>query len=166
MVAKPMFGDGLPVHEDDPPVTLSEIIATCDDNTHVLGALAYSRGWVTDCPRYQLPVWRQIGPDLLWAVNRQSEASLPRLGPVIANYVAGLDWVKHKRLSQLQVDLAVSDAFDQLVWGVCDPAYISAMRVACRKDWFLELRAEATALMAFSMGLADAEFRHQLSGTA
>lgn len=165
MVAKPMLGDGLPIYESDPPVTLGEIIATCDDNAHVLGALAFSRGWVTDCPKSDLPVWRQIGPDMLWAVNRGTDCSLPRIGPVIAKYISGLKWVRAKRLSQLQIDLAVLDAFEQLVFGQCDPAYISALRVACRKETFLELRAEATALMAFSMGLADAEFRNQLSGT-
>lgn len=166
MVAKPMLGDGLPVYEGDPPVTLGELIATCDDNSFVLGALAFSRGWNSDCPKRDLPVWRQIGPDLLWAVNRQSEANLARIGPTVTDYVWGLKWVQDKRLNRLQIELAVLDAFEQLVYGSCDPAYISALRVACRKETFLELRAEATALMAFSMGLADSEFRNQIYGTA
>lgn len=162
MVAKPMQGDGPAVNEADPPYTLGEIIAVCDDNSLVIGALCFARGWNRDCPKSELPPWRQIGPDMVWAVNRQTEADLHKIGPVVAAYVENLKWVRAKRLSRLQIDLAVFDAFERLVYGDCVAADFSAMRVACRKETFLELRAEAVAFMAFSMSLADPIIREQL----
>lgn len=166
MVAKPMQGDGPPVHEADPPYTLADIVATCDDNTHVIGALCYSRGWTEDVPKSQLAPWRQIGPEMIWAVNRQDECDLPRIGPVVTRHVEGLPWVRKKRLSRLQIELAVYDAFQGLVYGSCMSADVSAMRVACRKETFLDLRAEATALMVFAMGLAECGLREQLGNYA
>lgn len=156
-----MQGDG-PIYEDDPPYTLGEIVATCDDSSHIIGALCYARGWTDDVPKWQLAPWRQIGPEMIWAVNRQTEAELHRIGPVVTRHVANLKWVRAKRLSQLQIELAVADGFERLVLGDCMPADISALRVACRKETFLELRAEAVAFMVFAMGLAECGLREQL----
>ena len=162
MVAKPMQGDGPPVHEAEPPYTLGEMIATCDDNSFVIGALCYARGWIEDVPKSHLAPWRQIGPEMIWATNRQTEADLPKIGPVVTSYVENLKWVRDKRLSRLQIELAVSDGFDRVVYGECMSADLSAMRVACRKETFLELRAEAVAFMVFAMGLAECGLREQL----
>lgn len=162
MVAKPLQGDGPPTHEHDPPYTLREIVASCDDNSHVIGALCFSRGWNRDVPRSKLAPWRQIGPDMIWAVCRQTEADLRRIGPVVTDHVANVRWVKNKKLSRLQIELAVSDAFDRMIYGECMAADVSALLVACRKETFLELRAEAVAFMAFAMGLAECELRDQL----
>lgn len=166
MVAKPMAGDGPATHEGDPPVTLGEVIATCDDNSFVLGALAFSRGWNRDVPKCELAPWRQIGPEMIWAVNRQTEAELHRVGPVVTDFVCNLPWVRKTRLSRLQIESAVYDAFQRLVYGDCMAADVAAMMVACRKETFLELRAEAVAFMAFAMAMADGAFRDQLHGTA
>lgn len=162
MVARPMQGDGPPVHEAEPPYTLGEIVATCDDSSHVIGALCYARGWTEDVPKSWLAPWKQIGPEMIWAVNRQTEAELHKIGPVVTSHVEGLKWVRGKRLSRLQVELAVADAFDRVVYGDCMSAAISAMRVACRKETFLQLRAEAVAFMVFAMGLAECGLREQL----
>lgn len=165
MVAKPMQGDGPPVHEADPPYTLGERVASCTDNVNIIGALCFSRGWNRDCPRSELAPWRQIGPDMIWAVNRQTIAELHRIGPLVTDYVSGVQWVLRKKLSRLQIESAVYDAFMRLVFGDCMPADVAAMMVACRKETYLEIRAEAVAFMAFAMGIADRELDDQLTGT-
>lgn len=164
MVAKPMEGDG-PIARDpysDDRVTVAELISSCDDNADLLGALSYSRGWTEDVPKDWLQPWQQIGPEVLWAVNRQTEAELPKIGPVVSDYVCNLRWVRQKRLSRLQIESAVFDAFERLVYGDCMAAELSAMMVACRKETFLDLRAEAIAFMVFSMGMSEARVRDQL----
>jgi hypothetical protein len=166
MVTKPMEGDGPPLREpftDDRP-TLGEILATVNDNADLLGALSYSRGWTRDVPRCDLSPWQQVGPDLLWAVARQTEAEHHRIGPVVTDFVCNLAWVLKTRLSRLQIELAVSDALDRLVYGECMAADVSAMMVACRKETFLELRAEAVAFMVTAMGIAESRLREQVYG--
>lgn len=165
MVAKPMQGDGPPVHESDPPFTLGERVATCNDNADLIGALCFSRGWNRECPRNELAPWRQIGPDMIWATNRQTSAELHWIGPLVTNYVSGVRWVMNKKLSRLQIEAAVFDAFERVVYGDCMNADVAALMVACRKETYLELRAEAVAFMAFSMGIAERELAEQLSGT-
>jgi hypothetical protein len=159
-----MEGDGPPARDpySDDEVTLGEIIATCDDCADILGALSFSRGWTEDVPRSWLAPWQQVGPDILWAVSRQTEAEIHRIGPVVTRHVAGLGWVLKKRLSRLQVELAVSDALDRLIYGECMSADVSALMVACRKETFLDLRAEAVAFMAFAMSMAECRLRDQL----
>lgn len=164
MVAKPMEGDG-PITRDpysDDRITVAELISSCDDNADLLGALSFSRGWTEDVPRDRLQPWQQIGPEVLWAVNRQTEAELPKIGPVVSDYVCNLRWVKQKRLSRLQIESAVFDAFERLVYGDCMAAELSAMMVACRKETFLDLRAEAIAFMVFAMGMSECRVREQL----
>jgi hypothetical protein len=159
-----MEGDG-PITRDpysDDRITVAELISSCDDNADLLGALSFSRGWTEDVPRDWLQPWQQIGPEVLWAVNRQTEAELPKIGPVVSDYVCNLRWVKQKRLSRLQIESAVFDAFERLVYGDCMAAELSAMMVACRKETFLDLRAEATAFMVFAMGMSECRVREQL----
>jgi hypothetical protein len=157
-----MQGDGPPVHEAEPPYSLGEVIASCDDNADVLGALAYSRGRNRDIPKSELAPWRQVGPDLLWAASRQTEAEIHRIGPVVARWVANLAWVRKAKLSDLQIELAVADALDRVIYGNCTNCDVSALMVACRKDTFLNLRAEAVGFMAFAMALAEEAFSAQL----
>lgn len=166
MVTKPMEGDGpaLPEPFTDDRVTLAEILSSVDDNADLLGALSFARGWTVDVPRCELSPWQQVGPDLLWAVARQTEAEVHRIGPVVADYVANLKWVRKARLSRLQIELAVSDGIDRLIYGECMAADVSALMVACRKETFLELRAEAVAFMAVAMGIAESRLREQIYG--
>jgi hypothetical protein len=159
-----MEGDGPAVRDpySDDEITLGELIATCDDCSDVLGALSFSRGWTEDVPRSWLAPWQQIGPDVLWAVNRQTEAEIHRIGPAVTSHVANLKWVRNKRLSRLQIELAVSDALDRMISGECMSADVSALMVACRKETFLDLRAEAVAFMVFAMSMSECRMREQL----
>lgn len=165
MVAKPMEGDG-PVRDpfSDEAPTVAELLSSCDDHSELLGALSYSRGWTEDVPRSQLSPWQQIGPEVLWAVSRQTEAEIHKIGPVVTDYVCAIRWVMAKKLSRLQIELAVSDALDRLIYGECTSADVSALVVACRKETFLDLRAEALAFMVFSMGMSECRLREQLHG--
>ena len=166
MVAKPMEGDG-PVVRDpfsDDTVTMAELLSSCDDNADLLGALSYSRAWTDDVPKDRLSPWQQIGPEVLWAVARQTEAEIHKIGPVATRHVCNLAWVRNKRLSQLQIELAVFDAFCRVVYGECTSADISAPMVACRKETFLDLRAEAVAFLVFAMGMSECRMRSQVFG--
>lgn len=163
MVTKPMQGDG-PIFEDDPPVTLGEMVATCQDDHGLLLALAMARAWPeievepgvwAKIPAHEVEPWQRIGPDVLWMVHQRDFEQQPKIHAEAATYVAAIPWVVKKRLGRAQVCRAVTDAIDRLVTGDSYPADIAAMSVACRKETYLELRAEALAFLINCMSVAQ-----------
>lgn len=157
MATKPMAGDGptLEIFEDDPPVTLGELVATSDNNFDLLGALAMARAWPEGMPARDLEPWQRIGPDVLWMVCREDYTRVEKIGRETLNHVAGLKWVQRKRLSRLQVERAVMDAIARLVERECMAAEIACLAVALRKETYLELRAEAYAFLVNCMAVAE-----------
>lgn len=170
MTLKPMAGDGPGyVFEDEPPVSLGELIATSEDNFDVLGALAFARMWPEEVAWRDLDPWQRVGPDALWMVNQRDYSYAERIGRETVDHLLALRWVRRKRLSRIQLERAVIDAINRLVERECMPAEISALAVALRKETFLDLRAEATAFLVNCMAVAEISFvralgRRELDG--
>ena len=157
MVAKPMEGDGprIEIFEDDPPITLGELIATSDNNFDLLGALAMARCWPEGVPAHELEPWQRIGPDVLWMVNRQDYSAAEKVGREAKAHLLGLRWVRQKRIGSLQVERAVTDAIERIVTRNCLPAETAALMAAMRLQTYLDLRAEAMAFLVNCMAVAE-----------
>lgn len=158
MVTKPMQGDGPrseETYEYEPPVTLGEMVATCEDDHNLMLALAMARAWPEGLPESELEPWQRIGPDVLWMVHRHDWSKRAKIHAEATRHVCSLRWVVRKKLGQNQVERAVTDALDRLVTGDSNPADIAALSVACRKETFLELRAEALAFLINCMSVAQ-----------
>lgn len=152
-----MKGDGpsAEIFEDDPPVTLGEMVATSDNNFDLLGALAMARAWPEGVPARELEPWQRIGPDVLWMVCRKDYVRVDRIGREALNHVAGLRWVCKRKISRQQIERAVTDAIERLVERECMAAEIACLAVALRKETYLELRAEAYAFLVNCMTVAE-----------
>lgn len=157
MVAKPMQGDGpaTDIYEDDPPYTFEELVATSDGNLDLMHALSMARNRDEFTPDWALEPWQRIGPDILWMVHRGDMSVARKVLNETYDYVAGLRWVRQKKLSHQQIDRAVIDAVNKLGINQCLPAEIASLAVALRKDTYLDLRAEATAFMVNCMAVAQ-----------
>jgi hypothetical protein len=158
VVTKPMQGDGPrseDIYEYEPPVTLGELVATCEDDHNLMLALAMARAWPEGVPESDLEPWQRIGPDVLWMVHRQDWSKRVKIHAEAVAYVCALRWFVRKRLGRMQAERAVTDALDRLVTGESYPADIAAMSVACRKETYLELRAEALAFLINCMSVAQ-----------
>jgi len=164
MVGKPMQADGPlgATYEDEPPVTLGELIATSDDNFDVLHALAMARAWPENVAWRDLDPWQRIGPDVLWMVHRQDFSKVERIARETRAHVMGLRWVARKGFARQQIERAVTDAIEKLVTGDCMPADIAALAAAMRKETYLHLRSEAMAFMVNCMIVAEYGFQMAL----
>lgn len=154
MVAKPMQGDG-PIYEYDPPITLGEMVATCEDDHGLLLALAMARAWPEGVPYHELEPWQRIGPDVLWMVCRQDMTAYPRIHAETVSHLASLRWVSRKGIKRRALARASTDAIERIVVGDCYPGDLAARAVGIRKETFLQLRAEATAFLINCMAVAQ-----------
>ena len=151
-----MKGDGPEdTFEGDPPITLGEMVATCEDDHNLMLALAMARAWPEGVPESELEPWQRIGPDVLWMFYRQDFSRLEKILAECVRHVYGLRWVQRKKLGRNQAERACADAIEKLVTGLAWPADIAAMSVACRKETYLDLRAEATAFLINCMSVAQ-----------
>lgn len=156
MVTKPMKGDGpQEIFEGDPPITLGEMVATCEDDHNLMLALAMSRAWPEGVPESELEPWQRIGPDILWMFYRGDFYKQKKIHDEAVRHVSSLRWVDRKRVKMNQVERACADAIEKLVTGQTWPSDIAAMSVGCRKETYLDLRAEATALLVNCMSVAQ-----------
>lgn len=154
MVAKPMQGDG-PIFEDDPPVTLEEIIATCEDDHNLLLALAMARAWPEGLPEAQLEPWQRIGPDVLWMVCRQDLARYTKIHAESVNYLSKIGWIYRQKITRKQMARAASGAIYKLVYRRVESPKAASKEVSIREATYLDLRAEATAFLVNCMSVAQ-----------
>lgn len=158
MVAPPMRGDGplaTEIFEDDPPVTLGELVSTADNNFDLLHALAMSRAWPEGMPERDLEPWQRVGPDILWMVNRQDYCRVQKIGDETIAYLGRLRWVARKKLTRPQLERATTDAIKRLTEGDCMPASLACLAAGLRKETYLDLRAEATAFLLNCWAVAE-----------
>lgn len=142
---------------DDSPPTLHERLGRLDDHDSMM-ALAFARRWREGVAWADLEPWQRVGPDLLYAVTFQDDAERPRFLREAVAHLSGLRWVARKRLSRLQLIMAANDAVDRIMYRTCQGAEVSAPVVACRKETYLDLRAEAAAFLAACLFRATDEF--------
>ena len=142
---------------EDSGATLHERIGRCDDYDS-MGALAISRRWPEGVAWADLEPWQRCGPELLYAATFQDDGERPRFMREAVAHMRGLRWIRNKKLSRLQLIMAANDAVDQILYRNCQAAVISAAAVACRRETYLDLRAEAVAFLAACMFHATDEF--------
>lgn len=151
MVAKPMQGDGPAVYEAEPPYTLAELVATCEDDHDLMLALAMARAWPEGVPERDLEPWQRIGPDVLWMVARRDLMALWKVVGETTRHLAVLPWVVRKNVPHSVLVKASCDAVERLVYRKPLPQKMSDVR----KETYLELRAEAVAFLVNCMAVAE-----------
>lgn len=142
---------------EDSPATLHEKIGR-EGDTDSMMAIAFARRWPEGVAFRDLKPWQRFGPDLLYAVCFQDDSERPRFMREAVAHMQGLKWVARKRLSRLQLIMAANDAVDRIIYRTCQGAEVSAAAVACRKETYLDLRAEAVAFLAAGLERAADEY--------